>query len=104
MERCKKLGHEVETCVVVEHLPRLSALQSRNGTAEENGDLSRETRKASDRKVTSKLSCQHSRKCIDFPYPMLVPLSHACSLIPCLFPYPMLVPFIPCLFPCPILV
>jgi hypothetical protein len=72
MERCKKLGHEVETCVVIEHLPRLSVSQSRNGTAEENGDTSREMRQASDHKVTSKLSCQHNLKYIVFTYPVLV--------------------------------
>lgn len=51
LERCKKLGHEVETCIVVEHLPRLSVSQSRNGTAEENGNTSPEKRKASEHKI-----------------------------------------------------
>nr|CAD7393118.1 unnamed protein product [Timema cristinae] len=32
MERSKKLGHEVETCIVVEHLPRLNLSQKKNGT------------------------------------------------------------------------
>jgi hypothetical protein len=52
LERCKKLGHEVETCIVVEHLPRLSASQNRNGASEENGDTSPEKRKAFNNKVT----------------------------------------------------
>jgi hypothetical protein len=68
LERCKKLGHEVETCIVVEHLPRLSVSQSRNGTVEENGDTSQEKRKASKHKVTSKLNCQHNLKSIDFTH------------------------------------
>ena len=60
MDRCKKLGHEVETCVVVAHLPRLSASQNRNGNSEENGTSSPEKRKAYDNKViimTNKLFC-----------------------------------------------
>jgi hypothetical protein len=59
MERCKKLGHEVETCVVVKHLPRLSASQNRNGTTEENGNASPEKNKASDSKVNIKYSFQN---------------------------------------------
>nr|CAD7256722.1 unnamed protein product [Timema shepardi] len=48
MERSKKLGHEVETCIVVEHLPRLNLSQKKNGTgAETNGNSSPEKRQKS---------------------------------------------------------
>ncbi|XP_063240789.1 acetyl-coenzyme A synthetase isoform X2 [Bacillus rossius redtenbacheri] len=44
MERCKSLGHEVETCIVVEHLLRLNAAQGcpSNGTEPHtNGDTAK---------------------------------------------------------------
>jgi hypothetical protein len=63
MERCKKLGHEVETCVVVEHLPRLSASQNRNGVTEENGDTSPE-KKTFNNKVAIEYSFQINPKFI----------------------------------------
>ncbi|XP_049814274.1 acetyl-coenzyme A synthetase isoform X1 [Schistocerca serialis cubense] len=49
MERSKKLGHEVETCIVVRHLPRLSASQCQNGC--EKANFSPEKRKAYDEKA-----------------------------------------------------
>lgn len=45
MDQCKKLGHEVQTCVVVQHLPRLNAsvvttngtqMNGTNGTTQKN--------------------------------------------------------------------
>jgi hypothetical protein len=65
MERCKNLGHEVKTCIVVEHLPRLSVSQNRNGTTKENGDTSPEKNKVFDNKVTIKYSLQINLKFID---------------------------------------
>lgn len=58
----------METCIVVEHLPRLSASQSRNGTTEENGDKSPEKRKAFDNKVTIKFILQCNPEFVDSTY------------------------------------
>ncbi|KAL0280013.1 UNVERIFIED_CONTAM: hypothetical protein PYX00_001441 [Menopon gallinae] len=38
MEKCKQLGHEIKTCIVVNHLPRLAASQQKNGLKNENGN------------------------------------------------------------------
>lgn len=38
MDKCKQLGHEISTCIVVNHLPRLAATQQRNGVKSENGN------------------------------------------------------------------
>jgi hypothetical protein len=65
MERCEHLGHEVKTCIVVEHLPRLSVSQNRNGTSRENGDTLPEKNKVFDNKVTVKYSLQINLKFID---------------------------------------
>lgn len=46
MDRCKRLGHEVEACVVVRHLPRLSGFQNGNDST----NSSPEKRKAFDSK------------------------------------------------------
>ncbi|KAG8233845.1 hypothetical protein J437_LFUL006868 [Ladona fulva] len=51
MERSKKFGHEVESCIVVKHLPRLNASQSRDGEGKENDEKSPEKRKAFDYQV-----------------------------------------------------
>ncbi|XP_046390447.1 acetyl-coenzyme A synthetase [Ischnura elegans] len=52
MDRSKKLGHEVESCILVKHLPRLSAFQSRDGDGKVNdAEKSPEKRKAYDYQV-----------------------------------------------------
>lgn len=58
----------METCIVIEHLPRLSASQNRNGITEENGDISPEKRKAFGSKVTIIVKLQHNLKFIDLTY------------------------------------
>lgn len=38
MEKCKLMGHEIKTCIVVNHLPRLAVSQKKNGVSKENGN------------------------------------------------------------------
>lgn len=38
MEKCKQMGHEIKTCIVVNHLPRLAASLKKNGIPKENGN------------------------------------------------------------------
>lgn len=52
MDRSKKLGHEVDTCVVVRHLARLNGSQKRNGSnGAEKTNGSPEKRQAFDNQV-----------------------------------------------------
>lgn len=37
MEKCKQMGHEIKTCIVVNHLPRLAMSQKKNGVSKKNG-------------------------------------------------------------------
>lgn len=38
MDKCKQMGNEIKTCIVVNHSPRLAASQKKNGVSTENGN------------------------------------------------------------------
>ncbi len=36
MEKCKQMGHEIKSCIVVNHLVRLASSQKKNGVSKKN--------------------------------------------------------------------